>query len=126
MMKEKIFTYIKKKYKTSPEYLWKRYPDYAVFRHSDNNKWFVLLAAVLLTGSLPTAAFAARTEGSEQEILMDAELPEPNDDIAEEELTYDVEASTIDAVIPSSEAVLDDQDENAEKDPEDDRAENKL
>ncbi len=45
-MKEKVFAYIKKKYKASPEYLWKRYPDYAVFRHSDNNKWFALQAAV--------------------------------------------------------------------------------
>ena len=45
-MKDKVFAYIKKKYKASPEYLWKRYPDYAVFRHSDNNKWFALQAAV--------------------------------------------------------------------------------
>ena len=28
------------------------------------------LAAVLLTGSIPTAAFAARTEGSGQEMIM--------------------------------------------------------
>ncbi|MCR5233145.1 MAG: MmcQ/YjbR family DNA-binding protein [Lachnospiraceae bacterium] len=45
-MKESVFDYIKKKYKTSPEYLWKRYPEYAVFRHADNNKWFALQAAV--------------------------------------------------------------------------------
>ena len=45
-MKDIVFEYIKKKYKTSPEYLWKRYPEYAVFRHADNNKWFALQAAV--------------------------------------------------------------------------------
>ena len=45
-MKDSVFEYIKKKYKTSPEYLWKRYPEYAVFRHADNNKWFALQAAV--------------------------------------------------------------------------------
>ena len=45
-MKDSVFVYIKKKYKTSPEYLWKRYPEYAVFRHADNNKWFALQAAV--------------------------------------------------------------------------------
>ena len=45
-MKDAVFIYIKKKYKTSPEYLWKKYPEYAVFRHADNNKWFALQAAV--------------------------------------------------------------------------------
>lgn len=45
-MRKAVFDYIKKKYKVSPEYLWKKYPDYAVFRHSDNNKWFALQAAV--------------------------------------------------------------------------------
>lgn len=45
-MKNAVFAYIKKKYKTSPEYLWKKYPEYAVFRHADNNKWFALQAAV--------------------------------------------------------------------------------
>ena len=45
-MKDSVFEYIKKKYKTSPEYLWKRYPEYAVFRHADNSKWFALQAAV--------------------------------------------------------------------------------
>lgn len=40
--REKLFAYVKKKYKASPEYLWKRYPDYAAFRHNDNRKWFAL------------------------------------------------------------------------------------
>ena len=35
--------YIKKKYGANPEYLWKSYPDYAVFRHADNNKWFAVI-----------------------------------------------------------------------------------
>ncbi len=42
-MRNKVFEYIKKKYKAEPEYLWKRYPDYAVFRHSDNRKWFGII-----------------------------------------------------------------------------------
>ena len=45
-MKDAVFAYIKKKYKVSPEYPWKRYPDYAVFRHGDNNKWFALVMEV--------------------------------------------------------------------------------
>ena len=45
-MKDIVFAYIKRKYKTSPEYLWKKFPEYAVFRYSDNNKWFALQAGV--------------------------------------------------------------------------------
>ena len=43
MNREILFKYIKKKYGASPEYPWKRYPDYAVFRHDDNSKWFALV-----------------------------------------------------------------------------------
>ena len=46
MNRKTVIDYIKKKYGASPEYLWKRYPDYAVFRHEDNNKWFALTASV--------------------------------------------------------------------------------
>ena len=45
-MKEAIFSYIKKKYKVDPEYPWRRYDSYAVFRHSDNSKWFALIMDV--------------------------------------------------------------------------------
>lgn len=45
-MKDAVFTYIKKKYKVSPEFPWKRFPDNAVFRHGDNNKWFALVMEV--------------------------------------------------------------------------------
>ncbi len=44
--KEQLFAYIKKNYHASPEYLWIRYPGYAVFRHSDNQKWFALIMDV--------------------------------------------------------------------------------
>ena len=45
-MRQKLFDHIKKKYKVKPEYPWRKYPDYAVLRHSDNNKWFALVAEV--------------------------------------------------------------------------------
>lgn len=45
-MRETIFAYIQKKYKVSPEYPWAQYDDYAVFRHSDNKKWFALVMSV--------------------------------------------------------------------------------
>ena len=44
-MREEIFAYIKKKYKTTPEYPWGE-NDGAVLRHSDNRKWFALVMRV--------------------------------------------------------------------------------
>lgn len=45
-MRETVFSYIKKKYKVSPEYPWAKYDSNAVFRHSDNRKWFALVMNV--------------------------------------------------------------------------------
>ena len=42
-MREDVFGYVQKKYKAKPEYLWARFPGYAVFRHSDNQKWFAIV-----------------------------------------------------------------------------------
>ena len=44
--RDDLYRYIKKKYKADPEYLWRRYPGYAAFRHSDNAKWFGLIMDV--------------------------------------------------------------------------------
>ncbi len=45
-MRKAVFEYIKKKYKVSPEYPWAKYDNNAVFRHTDNRKWFALLMDV--------------------------------------------------------------------------------
>lgn len=45
-MRESVFKYIKKKYKVSPEYPWEKYDSNAVFRHTDNKKWFALVMDV--------------------------------------------------------------------------------
>ena len=42
-LRESVYGYIKKKYGADPEYLWMRFPDYAVFRHGDNRKWFGII-----------------------------------------------------------------------------------
>ena len=42
-MREDVFQYAKGKYKTEPEYLWLRFPHYAVLRHEDNRKWYGLI-----------------------------------------------------------------------------------
>lgn len=45
-LREQVCTYIGKTYKVSEEKLWKRYPNYLVFRHKDNQKWFALIMDV--------------------------------------------------------------------------------
>ena len=45
-LRKKLFDYIKKTYEAEPEYLWARFPNYAVFRHADNRKWFGLVMDV--------------------------------------------------------------------------------
>lgn len=44
--REKIQKKIEKKYGTAPEYLWKRSPSHAIYRHADNRKWFALIGTV--------------------------------------------------------------------------------
>ena len=46
MDRKTVFDYIKKKYKVFPEYPWRRYDENAVFRHTDNKKWFALVMDV--------------------------------------------------------------------------------
>lgn len=41
-----IFDYVKKRFGTEPEYLWKKYPNYAVFRNQHSKKWYALIADV--------------------------------------------------------------------------------
>lgn len=40
MTKEAVFGYVQKKYGTTPDYPWERYPKYAVLRHLKNKKWY--------------------------------------------------------------------------------------
>ena len=44
--RQDIFTYVKHRYGVVPEYLWKTYPNYAVLRHREGNKWFALIMDV--------------------------------------------------------------------------------
>ena len=45
-MREKIFQYVKKKYKTVPDYPFRTAPTYPVMRHADTRKWFALIMDV--------------------------------------------------------------------------------
>ncbi len=42
MNREEIFEYVKNEYNTIPEYLWHKYPLYAVLKHN-NNKWYGII-----------------------------------------------------------------------------------
>ncbi len=42
-LRDEVFAYAKKKYKSKPEYLWAKFPDYGILRHSDNKKWYALI-----------------------------------------------------------------------------------
>ena len=46
MDRQTVFDYIKKKYHVLQEYPWRKYDSNAVFRHTDNKKWFALVMDV--------------------------------------------------------------------------------
>ena len=43
MNPQMLFTEMETRYGVAPEFLWRAHPDYAVFRHADNRKWFAVL-----------------------------------------------------------------------------------
>lgn len=46
MNREEIFTYVKEKFYTEPDYPWLKYPDYAVLRHNKDGKWYGVIMNV--------------------------------------------------------------------------------
>ncbi len=46
MKREELERLIAENYNAEPEYLWIRYPNYEVFRHVGNNKWFAAIMDV--------------------------------------------------------------------------------
>ncbi|MBR4632823.1 MAG: MmcQ/YjbR family DNA-binding protein [Elusimicrobia bacterium] len=45
-LRNKIFQYVKDKYGTNPEYLWAKFPEYAVLRNPNNSKWYAIIMDV--------------------------------------------------------------------------------
>ena len=45
-LRDTLFAYAKKHYQTTPVYLWRNLPGYAVLRHPENQKWYALLLCV--------------------------------------------------------------------------------
>lgn len=46
MKRDELIDYIQSNYGVSAEYLWKKYPNYAIFRHNNNAKWFAAIMDV--------------------------------------------------------------------------------
>ena len=46
MKRETLFGYAREQFKSEPEYLWSKLPDYAVLRHHDGKKWFAIVMNV--------------------------------------------------------------------------------
>lgn len=44
--RNKIFQYAKEKFGTNPEYLWLKFPRYAVLRNLNNSKWYAIVMDV--------------------------------------------------------------------------------
>lgn len=43
---EKVLKYAKEKYHSHPEFLWAKFPNYAVLRCTDNSKWYAVLMTI--------------------------------------------------------------------------------
>lgn len=65
--REEIFQYFEEAYDTKPEYLWDKLPDYAVFRHQKNEKWYALVMDV------PPEKFDL--EGDEKLVVLNLKSP---------------------------------------------------
>lgn len=42
-LRNDVYEYVREQYDTQPEYLWRRFPGYAVLRHTDNRKWYGII-----------------------------------------------------------------------------------
>jgi predicted DNA-binding protein (MmcQ/YjbR family) len=40
MTREEVIEYVKSKYDVEPEHLWKKFPNYIIFRTPETRKWF--------------------------------------------------------------------------------------
>lgn len=56
-LRQDVIDYIRKTYKDEMEYPWMRYPDYGVFRHKDNQKWYALMM------NIPRARLGVKGDG---------------------------------------------------------------
>ncbi len=46
MNKEQLLQFISERYSVDEEHPWEKYPEYSVFRHRNNKKWFALIMSI--------------------------------------------------------------------------------
>lgn len=70
-LRERLIDHVKRTYKAAPEYLWRRFPDYAIFRHEDNRKWFGIIMTV------PAEKLGVDGYGDEPVDILNVKIPDP-------------------------------------------------
>lgn len=71
-----ILNYIRETYQDNPEFLWKRTPDFSVFRRKDSQKWYAVLMIIPknklgLSGDEKTEVMNVRMHRGHEDILID-------------------------------------------------------
>lgn len=74
----KLVEYIHEKFSDSPEFLWEKFPNYAVFRRKDNRKWYAVIMSVprnklQLDGTEELEILNLRVEPEELDKIFDGE-----------------------------------------------------
>ena len=74
----KLIEYIREKFSGEPEFLWEKFPNFAVFRRRDNRKWYAVIMVVpreklQLTGKDELEILNLRVEPEELNNLVDGE-----------------------------------------------------
>lgn len=74
----KLIEHIREKFSDAPEFLWEKFPNFAVFRRRDNRKWYAVIMVVpreklQLTGKDELEILNLRVEPEELNNLVDGE-----------------------------------------------------
>lgn len=74
----KLVEYIREKFSDTPEFLWEKFPNYAVFRRRDNRKWYAVIMVVprnklQLSGADELEIVNLRVEPEELNRIVDGE-----------------------------------------------------
>ncbi len=74
----KLIAHVREKFSDEPEFLWEKYPNFAVFRRKDNRKWYALVAGILkkylrLGGAEEIEILNVRIEPEELDKIFDDE-----------------------------------------------------
>ncbi|MBR7025265.1 MAG: MmcQ/YjbR family DNA-binding protein [Selenomonadaceae bacterium] len=74
----KLIEYIRENFSDAPEFLWKKYPNFAIFRRKDNRKWYALIANIpkkylRLGGAEEIEILNLRVEPEELDKIFDGE-----------------------------------------------------